>query len=125
MDKELKLGDTICDRYKLIQSDLYAVGMLAIYGVTGVSPNLLSDRDGKVNWKNYLGKDKQYDRNFLSFLDTMVSSTYSDRYRLFIAIAISFLLFQRINSLSYSISPFKRTSTFSQEINFLVTIWQE
>lgn len=66
--------------FPCFQSDLYAVGMLAIYGLTGRSPDTLIDRDGKVDWQNYLAKDKQYDRSFLKFLEKMVSPNYRDRY---------------------------------------------
>jgi eukaryotic-like serine/threonine-protein kinase len=66
--------------FPCFQSDLYAVGMLAIYGLTGISPSSLTDRDGQVNWRNYLAKDKKYNRSFLGFLDKLVRSNYRDRY---------------------------------------------
>ena|GEM_PF-1370729 len=60
-------------------SDIYALGMMAIFALTGIAPNQLSyDRDtGECEWRD----DISVNPNLADIIDRMVRRDYRDRYR--------------------------------------------
>ena len=62
-------------------SDIYAVGVIAIFALTGVHPKKLTiDRNGELIWRNLLNSKISYQPRFLDLLDKMVRYRYQERY---------------------------------------------
>jgi serine/threonine protein kinase len=63
-------------------SDLYALGMLVIYLLTGVKPQQFQQDliTGELDWKQYLPK-KPIQPELITILERMVRSKFSDRYQ--------------------------------------------
>jgi eukaryotic-like serine/threonine-protein kinase len=62
-------------------SDIYAVGVIAIQALTGVSPkNFTISKNGELIWRNLLDQKVNYQPQFLNLLDQMVRSRYQERY---------------------------------------------
>ena len=61
-----------------LTSDIYAVGMIAIQGLTGIPPReLQEDSQGEVIWRDRL----RIDNRLAKVLDTMVRSHFTQRYQ--------------------------------------------
>ena len=62
-------------------SDIYALGIIAIQALTGVSPKELEiDDDGETIWRNRLDRHTNYQPRFLDLLDRMVRYRHQERY---------------------------------------------
>ena len=62
-------------------SDIYAVGVIAIQALTGVSPKQFTiDKNGELIWRNLLNSKISYQPRFLDLLDKMVRYRYQERY---------------------------------------------
>ena len=62
-------------------SDIYALGIIAIEALTGVSPKELKiDDEGEILWRNRLDRKVHYQPLLLDILDHMVRSSYKERY---------------------------------------------
>jgi|GEM_PF-1277852 len=62
-------------------SDIYAVGVIAIEALTGISPKQLTiDQNGELIWRNLLDHKISYQPKFLDLLDKMVRYRYQERY---------------------------------------------
>lgn len=62
-------------------SDIYAVGMIAIQALTGVSPKDFSvDQDGEIIWRTQLDSKTNYHPKLLDILDKMVRNLHQKRY---------------------------------------------
>lgn len=62
-------------------SDIYAVGVIAIQALTGVSPKSLTiDQNGELIWRNLLDSKTSYQPQFLNILDKMVRYRHQERY---------------------------------------------
>lgn len=63
-------------------SDVYAVGMIGIQALTGISPmHLPKNSDGQVIWRDKLRRGTNYTPELLNILDTMVRSNFKKRYQ--------------------------------------------
>ncbi|GAB4528865.1 MAG: hypothetical protein Tsb0014_10490 [Pleurocapsa sp.] len=63
-------------------SDIYAVGVIAIQALTGVSPQELPvDRDGEIIWRNKLDGHFKYNLQLLDLIDKMVRYRHQERYK--------------------------------------------
>lgn len=62
-------------------SDIYALGIIAIQALTGVSPKEFPiDDDGEIIWRNKLNSQVHYQPRFLDLLDQMVRYRHQERY---------------------------------------------
>ena len=62
-------------------SDIYALGIIAIQAMTGVSPKKLTiDEEGEILWRNRLDRKVHYQPLFLDILDRMVRYRHQERY---------------------------------------------
>ncbi|GAB4539950.1 MAG: hypothetical protein Tsb0014_30820 [Pleurocapsa sp.] len=78
MPKEQKLG-----RPKFC-SDLYAVGILAIAALTGISASKIpldEEQNDTPIWRNLLPNNVDYNPHFLNFIDRLVAGNWKDRYQ--------------------------------------------
>ena len=62
-------------------SDIYAVGVIIIQALTGVSPKQVPiDRDGELMWRTKLNKNINYNPRMLDIIDKMVRYRCQERY---------------------------------------------
>ncbi|MEO1671525.1 MAG: protein kinase [Cyanobacteria bacterium J06631_2] len=62
-------------------SDIYALGVIAIQALTGVSPQEFPiNDDGEIIWRNKLDARTNYQPRFLDLLDQMIRYRHQDRY---------------------------------------------
>ncbi|WP_019508762.1 serine/threonine-protein kinase [Pleurocapsa sp. PCC 7319] len=62
-------------------SDIYAVGIIAIQALTGVTPKQFTfNQNGEIIWRNKLNKKVNYQPRFLNILDKMVRYRFQERY---------------------------------------------
>ena len=62
-------------------SDIYAVGIIAIQALTGVSPKQFTfNQEGEIIWRNKLDRKVNYQPQFLNILDRMVRYRFQERY---------------------------------------------
>ncbi|MEM8832572.1 MAG: serine/threonine-protein kinase [Cyanobacteria bacterium P01_G01_bin.19] len=62
-------------------SDIYAVGVIVIQALTGVSPKSYTvDQNGELIWRNLLDSQVSYQPQFLNILDKMVRYRHQERY---------------------------------------------
>ena len=62
-------------------SDIYAVGIIAIQALTGISPKKYTiDENGELIWRNLLDPKVSYQPQFLNLLDKMVRYRHQERY---------------------------------------------
>jgi eukaryotic-like serine/threonine-protein kinase len=63
-------------------SDIYAVGMTAIYALTGVQPDQLPENNNNEKiWRDRLDKNQNYHPKLLKILDKMIRHNYLERYQ--------------------------------------------
>lgn len=62
-------------------SDIYALGIIAIQALTGITPKKLSiNSEGEIIWRNKLNSQVNYQPRFLDILDKMTRYRYQERY---------------------------------------------
>ena len=62
-------------------SDVYAVGIIAIQALTGISPKKFTiDKTGEIIWRGLLDPTANYQPQFLDLLDKMVRYRHQERY---------------------------------------------
>ena len=62
-------------------SDIYALGIIGIQAITGVSPKELAiDEEGEILWRNRLNRKVHYQPLFLDILNCMVRYRHQERY---------------------------------------------
>lgn len=62
-------------------SDIYAVGIIAIQAITGISPKKFTiDKTGEIIWRRLLDPTANYQPRFLDLLDKMVRYRHQERY---------------------------------------------
>ncbi len=109
-------------------SDIYALGMVAIYAMTGISPDLLPrDNNNNLIWRDRIPSNYVYNPDFLNIIDKMVKDDFSERYQsakevLTALNNLSIPVFERFKN--FILSPIGLSSSGIVLIVIILIFWQ-